>query len=317
MRTGATRPAFGLAAALALAGCDDPIVSAVDPVFKPRPRPAVVPQVAPPPVLATSTRSAEIRAYLASVQSAQLTQGLLRRDGGGPDTPVTPATLAANFMAIAFPNEYAVDGVGGILRRWDAPVRMGMVFGASVTSEQRRQDTAQVAGFARRLAQVTGHPVMLGEGPNFHVVIANEDERTAVLDSLAAQVPELGPQSLARLKALPRDVYCAVVAFGAEGSRYVRAVAIIRAENPALLRLSCIHEELAQGLGLAADSAAARPSIFNDDDEFALLTLHDQHLLAMLYDDALRPGMTAAQAEPIVQELAKRILASPRPQAGG
>jgi hypothetical protein len=53
---------------------------------------------------------------------------------------------------------------------------------------------------------------------------------------------------------------------------YTRAVAVVRAEHPDLLRQSCIHEEIAQGLGLPNDSPAARPSIFNDDEEFALLT---------------------------------------------
>jgi hypothetical protein len=86
---------------------------------------------------------------------------------------------------------------------------------------------------------------------------------------------------------------------------------VIRAENPDLLRLSCIHEELAQGLGLANDSPAARPSIFNDDDEFALLTTHDEQLLRMLYDSRLRAGMSAADAQPIVRTIAREIKGGP------
>ena len=38
------------------------------------------------------------------------------------------------------------------------------------------------------------------------------------------------------------------------------------------MRRACVHEEMAQGLGLGNDSETARPSIFNDDEEFALLT---------------------------------------------
>ena len=51
----------------------------------------------------------------------------------------------------------------------------------------------------------------------------------------------------------------------------------------------------------------ARPSIFNDDDEFALLTRHDELLLEMLYDPRLRPGMTAAEAMPIVRVMAAEL----------
>ena len=88
---------------------------------------------------------------------------------------------------------------------------------------------------------------------------------------------------------------------------YSSAVAVIRAEHPDLLRLSCIHEEIAQGLGLANDSPAARPSVFNDDEEFALLTRHDELLLAMLYDRRLRPGMRAEEAMPIVRQIAAEL----------
>ena len=83
-----------------------------------------------------------------------------------------------------------------------------------------------------------------------------------------------------------------------------QAVAVIRSELPLLLRLSCIHEELAQGLGLSNDSPRARPSIFNDDDEFGRLTAMDALMLAMLYDPALTPGMGADEARPIVSALA-------------
>ena len=74
------------------------------------------------------------------------------------------------------------------------------------------------------------------------------------------------------------------------------------------MRLSCFHEEIAQGLGLPNDSPRARPSIFNDDEEFALLTDQDEMMLRILYSPELRPGMTAAEARPIVESLARRMV---------
>ncbi|MCP4818328.1 MAG: DUF2927 domain-containing protein, partial [Shimia sp.] len=61
----------------------------------------------------------------------------------------------------------------------------------------------------------------------------------------------------------------------------------------------------AQGLGLPNDDPKARPSIFNDDDEFALLTTHDEMLLHMLYDQRLSAGMTVDEARPIIYILAR------------
>jgi hypothetical protein len=108
---------------------------------------------------------------------------------------------------------------------------------------------------------------------------------------------------------MPRSTYCLVFAWDPDDDgAYEKAVAVIRAEHPDLLRLSCYHEEMAQGMGLSNDSPDARPSVFNDDEEFALLTPHDEALLRILYDPRLRPGMTAEEAMPIVRAIAEEIV---------
>ena len=61
-------------------------------------------------------------------------------------------------------------------------------------------------------------------------------------------------------------------------------------------------------MGLANDSPQARPSIFNDDEEFGLLTSHDELLLRMLYDPRFEAGMSAAEAAPIAREIATELL---------
>ena len=45
----------------------------------------------------------------------------------------------------------------------------------------------------------------------------------------------------------------------------------------------------------------------NDDEEFALLTPQDEAMLRILYNPALRPGMSEAEARPIVFDLARRL----------
>ncbi len=309
-----------LACVVGLAACT--ASAPVSPTLKPpsnRPAPAKPPKPAAKPQVAnpTSQKSASLRSYLNQVQRAQLTQGLLRRDGGGADTPYTADVLARNFEQIAFFNEYngTFTGRGGAspLRRWSAPVRMQVIFGAGVPPSQRNADGFAVSQYANRLARVTGHPVSATGTPNFIVIIAGEDDRTEALQTAAQRIPGISDTSLRALRDMRRDTYCAVAAYaaGPNANTYTAAVAVIRSENPDLLRLSCIHEELAQGLGLANDSPAARPSIFNDDDEFALLTRHDEQLLRMLYDRRLRTGMTAAEARPIVRTLAREIAGGP------
>jgi hypothetical protein len=307
--------------ALGFAACTE-INAPTDAVLKPIARPEVNKTTpATPPVVAkpTSKASAELRSYLNQVQNAQLGQGLLRRDGGGADVPFTDTTLARDFEQIAFYNEYNGDfsGPGGAspLRRWANPVRMSIIFGDGVPPSQRQTDTNNIRSYAARLGRATGHPVSINNSANFIVIVAGEDDRAASLAAAAARIPGITAASLAPLTNLPRDTYCVVAAYasGPNANTYTAAIAVIRAENPSLLRLSCLHEELAQGRGLANDSPAAWPSIFNDDDEFALLTRHDELLLKMLYDPRLRTGMSAQQARPIVRTIASELTSASGP----
>jgi hypothetical protein len=301
-------------AAMALSACEVPVVTS-----EPPPPPRVVER---PPLVVTQTTpspaSEAMRVYYAQVQSRLVSQGLLRTDGGGLDTPFDDRLLAQNFIRIALFDEYADGPAGPVqretasrLRRWVSPVRVGLRFGASVPADKRATDRARVASYLARLAQLTGHPIALDDAnPNFVVEVVNEDERRALGPKIAAALPSLSPGDIRGITELPRTTYCLVYA-SAEGgnSTYTQAYAVIRAEHPDLLRLSCFHEEIAQGLGLANDSPTARPSIFNDDEEFALLTRQDEAMLKMLYDPALTPGMTEAQARPIVEPLARRLVA--------
>ena len=299
-----TRTALAFGFGLALAGC-----IASPPVAPPPLPPVVVP--APP-----TAKSAAAAAYFAQIQQALLTQGMLRSDGG-EEIPVTDRMLAENFMRIALRDEYRRSGGGFVrqetesnLRRWEIPVRVGIRFGASVSPDRQATDRARIASFVARLARVTGHPISVDDrAPNFFIHIVSEDEREALGPAIRATLPGLGAAEVAGITNMPRTTYCLVYALadGNTGS-YTRAFAVIRSEHPDLLRLSCLHEELTQGLGLPNDSPRARPSIFNDDEEFALLTDHDELLLRMLYSPELRPGMTAEEARPIVFTLARRLL---------
>lgn len=302
---------------LLMAACStgpaSPVVSVVP---KPRPAPPVTIPAPIKPIVLPDGEDQDLRRYYQRLENNLLTRGLLRIDGGGPDTPFTDTQLARNFIRIALFDEYINDGnqllartTESRLRRWATPVRMAVEFGNSVPAEQRAQDTQTVRSYAARLARAADHPVSLSSAnPNFHVLIMGEAERRGATARIRQLVPEISETSLRAITNLPRDQLCIVVAFSRAGeSVYDKAIAIIRAEHPDLLRKSCLHEELAQGLGLANDSPAARPSIFNDDEEFGLLTAHDELLLRMLYDRRLQPGMQAAEAAPIVNSIATEL----------
>lgn len=296
---------------VALLGCSQSAVAS-----RPGPAPGAALDQPPPTAAPVTPESAAARAYYGQVQQALLSQGLLRTDGGGTDTPYTDRMLAETFVQIALYDEY-IPGTGGAvasgksstLRRWEGPVRVGLRFGASVPADVRATDTARVASYLARLARVTGHSIRLDDSnPNFFLHIVSEDERRGLGPTLQAALPGLGAADVAGITQMPQSTYCAVLAQSrGQSGVYSRAFAVVRAEHPDLLRLSCIHEEIAQGLGLPNDSPRARPSIFNDDEEFALLTRMDEAMLRILYNPALRPGMTEAEARPIIFDLAAQM----------
>ncbi|MGO4907671.1 DUF2927 domain-containing protein [Pseudorhodobacter sp. W20_MBD10_FR17] len=268
----------------------------------------------PPP---QSAASENLRKYYAGVQAELLSQGLMRTDTGASDAPFNARMLATNFIRIAFFDEF--DSSSGRLvaratekrlRRWDKPVRVGLAFGNSVPQSTRATERARVASFLARLERLTGHSIKLADSDiNFHLQILNTDEIQTIGPTVRRADPNVGAPELDSIINMPESTYCQVTYSIDDATNLIeRAFAIIRAEHPDLLHLSCLHEEITQGLGLPNDSPQARPSIFNDDQEFALLTPMDEMMLRMLYDKRLTPGMSITQARPIIDQLAQQLV---------
>lgn len=300
---------------LFLAGCEETILA---------PEPAVV--ATPKPVLvnpAISDESIRIKSYYASVQARLLAQGKLRQEHTPKDAPFTAGDLVRNFERIALYDEYTnEEGVfveeqtASYLRRWQKPVRIGLHFGASVTKAQQAQDKQLVSSFAARLGALTGLNIRITpiKNANFIMLFLNRDEQQIDPGLLAANVPQLLPSIVREIETSPRNIFCVAYALSNADSPtdYSGAVVLVKAEHSDIMRRSCIEEEMTQALGLANDDPNVRPSIFNDDEEFALLTKHDEMLLKMLYDPRLRVGMTPDRARPLLPAVAADALKSNR-----
>lgn len=257
------------------------------------------------------------RDYYRKIQSFSLSQGLLRTELAPKDAPFTSTDLARNFLDIAFHDEFADVGgqlgPGGAearLHRWERPVRFHVEFGPSVPTAQRASDRAEIAAYVARLSRLTGiRMVLTSLNPNFLVLVDAPAERRASGPRILSYAPGTSRAALNSVLAMRPDIYCTAFSYSPGSTTYYdRSLAVIRSELPPLMRKACVHEELAQGLGLIDDSPRARPSIFNDDQEFALLTRQDELMLQILYDPRLRPGMTLAEAEPIVTVIAAELM---------
>ncbi|MEO0386711.1 MAG: DUF2927 domain-containing protein [Pseudomonadota bacterium] len=253
--------------------------------------------------------------YYALVQQELLARGLMRTEAAPRDAPITLNSLVENFVEIALFDEFGVSAGRFVerreataLRRWERPVRVGILIGESVSPAQAEEDRRNVAAFTARLARLTGLDMTTtndGLG-NFTVMFLDRAEQRDFARFLAAEDLTSRPV-IASFADSPPEAFCIAYTFGSDNPAegYGAALILVKAEHRDLMRLSCIHEEMAQALGLPNDSFRARPTIFNDDEEFALLTKHDEILLRMLYDRRLAPGMTEAQIRPLLPTIAR------------
>ena len=153
---------------------------------------------------------------------------------------------------------------------------------------------------------------------NFLVLFMNSDERDAPSPTRSrALYPNFAPAVIAALRDTPLDTFCIAYAF----SEPDEPVDLLRGDRADPRRASAAApgspastRRWPRRWACRTTAREARPSLFNDSLEFALLTEHDAILLRMLYDPRLRPGMTAGEVRPLLPAIAARRPAAQLPR---
>lgn len=250
------------------------------------------------------------RAAYESLQRRLIARGRMRTDYAPADVPYTNADLIRDLELVSFFASHSSVLKNGAadprrMRRWQRPVRYRLK-GAGFEPE----DDAEIARLFARIATLTGLDIREardGEAENFAVWLTVPEERDGVAAGLSKDVPyALGAFDYWR----GTDEAVCVFSFDERDGEIAGAHVFIGAEVTGLLRQSCFHEEIVQAMGLVRDDDRVRPSLFNDDEEFALFTEHDEWMMRLLYDRRLRSGMRFDEALPI----ARRVIAEIRPE---
>jgi hypothetical protein len=248
--------------------------------------------------LAACGPAAERRDLFTAYQAEMQERGFLRTDVDPDDVPYSNDRLAEHFRRIAFftyPNDEM--HVPKPLTRWKGPIRYA-VLGTD-------EDQALVDDFMGRIAELTG--LAIGHVPeqeaNFVILLLDERQRHA------ARLAFPDSESRDFFDSFLSAVFdCGAIAdWSDDEPEITRALIYLHGDLQGLYRRLCFHEEISQSFGLFNDDPTVRPSIFNDDDEFALLTTHDEYLLRILYDPRLRVGMTEEEAMPIVHRIIREM----------
>ena len=222
-----------------------------------------------------------------------------------PNYQPNASELERNFMEIALKHEYGRNSNVRLLR-WERPISMNIIFGASVDQTDRRETTSSVRKLTRELSQLSGVPISVTNQPgNFFVVVADAHSLARMGPYLKKTVPGISSRSVSRITKRPRHFRCMVVGvpYKDKTMGYRSAVAIIPAGLPAQKREACIQEEISQGLGLPNDFKSNTATVFNDDEQYLRLTPLDKLLVRTLYDRRLKSGMQSTAVSPVLKQI--------------
>lgn len=211
----------------------------------------------------------------------------------------------------------AADGVdfsGHIsVAKWVEPVRYQIVGGNS-------EDERRVASLVDQVEDLTGMDIApaVYQEPNVRLSFVPFRLRNNAVLRLANQ-GTLGPAvgaMVARWRDTEREKCLGLISVDPSTGAITKADILIKDELPPVIRDACIVEEIVQSLGLMNDDPRARPSIFNDSQEFLDLTSHDEFLLRILYDDRVKPGMVLRQVNPLVRLIINEVRPDPSKAKG-
>jgi hypothetical protein len=198
------------------------------------------------------------------------------------------------FFKTAFHGELQLDRADERIRKFDGPVR---VFVVNRGEPDRRAELAAI------VADIRAHID--------HLDLAMTDDR-ATANFVLTLVPRRRLEATIRAhygrdeaREIDRKLAPECLSGIAKDAshRIRRAEAILPVDNGDFFFYDCAYEELLQGLGIINDDNSVPWTMFNDDVQMGFFDIYDQHLLNILYDPRVRPGMTKNEVDRLLPDV--------------
>src|SRR5579872_2535409 len=209
-------------------------------------------------------------------------------------TDFTNDEIREGFFKIAFGAELQLGAPADRVRKFDEPIR---IFVESIGLPDRRGELAEVVADIRSHVRDLDIAVTNDrQSANFVVHLVPERKMKKTIrarygSNRARQIEKsLQPECLS---GIGKD----------ERFRIRRAEAILPVDAGDFTFYDCAYEELLQALGAINDDASVPWTMFNDDVQMGFFDVYDQHLLNILYDPRIRPGMTRGEVEAVLADV--------------
>jgi DUF2927 family protein len=209
-------------------------------------------------------------------------------------TDFTNDEIKDGFLKIALRAELQLDAPARRVRKFDEPVKVFVVNEA--TPDRGPEIAAIVADIRSRVSHLDMEMTSDRQAANFIVTLVAERDFARTMrshygnDKAARIQKSLSPQCLSGI---------------GKDSRYRirRAEVILPVDAGEFTFYDCAYEELLQALGAINDDRSVPWTMFNDDVQMGFFDIYDQHLLNILYDPRIRPGMTKDEVSKLLPEV--------------
>jgi hypothetical protein len=209
------------------------------------------------------------------------------------------AEITDGFFKVAFGAELRVGGPADRIRKYDRPVRV--FIDSRAKPDRRAQVAAAIADIRARVQHLDIATTHRREDANVEAILVRDRDLLSTLTKTygskrAFQIErELQPQCLS---SLIKD----------ETFRIMHSRVILVVDAGTFVFSDCLYEELLQALGPSNDTNVPW-TMFNDDVQMGFFGVYDQYLMNILYDPAIKPGMSGIEVQAILPEVLPRVRA--------
>jgi hypothetical protein len=207
----------------------------------------------------------------------------------------TDQEIIDGFFRIVFGAEFHVAGRTDRIRKYDVPVRVYIDNRAK--PDRRAQIVAVIADIRDKVRGLDIDVIKNRKEANVTVTLVRDRDIEKTIRSFYGRaraktiLQSLEPQCLSGFR---KDDFF----------RIVKSDVIIVTDAGDFIFYDCAYEEILQSLGPINDDASLPWTMFNDDVQMGFFDIYDQYLLNILYDQRIKPGMSADE----VRQLLPRIL---------
>jgi Protein of unknown function (DUF2927) len=217
-------------------------------------------------------------------------------------TSFTAAELERGFLALAFGSDLRIGARPLGIRRFDHPIHVRVFGGGSV--DRMIAMSRVISDYAREVPGLQLRETSNTEADVELRLIDEKDFQSALKLAFGAKV--------AKTFVARTDPQCMTSVKSTADGTIVRSVSFIIVDKGDDVFFDCAYHELLHAFGLSNHDQHNPWTTLNQKRMVGYLSVYDRSLLTLLYDERIKPGMTARQVRALLPKLiADRGLATP------